>query len=117
MRRKYSLKTKKDFLRLYRRGKTSVDSKLVVYVKKGEANNCRIGFSISKKIGNAVVRNRIKRQLREIFRSRKSELNNIYDLVVVVRKGSVGATYQQLDKTFFYHCKKLGLIDNVKGDD
>ena len=117
MRRKYSTKTKKEFIHLYRRGKTSVDRMMVIYAIKGQAENCRIGFSISKKVGKAVIRNRIKRQLREIFRSRITEFNDIYDLVVVVRKGSVNASYQQLNKVFTAHCKNLGLIYHEQGDD
>jgi len=117
MRREFSLKNKKEFLRLYRKGKTSVDKTMVVYALKGIEKNSRIGFSISKKIGKAVVRNRIKRQLREIFRSRINDFNNIYDLVIVVRRKSVDASYQQLDKVFYGHCLYLGLIDSDKGDD
>ena len=106
MSRHESLRTSRDFTRLYRRGKKSVSNEMVLYVLKGKEEYSRIGYSISKKIGKAVVRNRIKRKLREIFRSRKDRFNDNYDIVIVVRKNSVDATYQRLDEVFIETCQK-----------
>lgn len=80
-----TLKSNSDFRRLYNRGKAVTDPALVVYYSKNRAGICRIGITTSKKIGNAVERNRSRRVIREAFRHVCSELNPCYDIVMVAR--------------------------------
>lgn len=70
---------------------------LVLIYRRTNRAECRIGFSITKKFGNAVQRNRIKRQLREILRLQYNQLKNGYDIIFVVRKEARGASYQMLE--------------------
>lgn len=80
-----TLKSNSDFRRLYNRGKAVTDPALVVYYSKNRAGICRIGITTSKKIGNAVERNRSRRVIREAFRQACPQLNPCYDIVLVAR--------------------------------
>ena len=80
-----TLKSNSDFRRLYNRGKAVTDPALVVYYSKNRAGICRVGITTSKKIGNAVERNRSRRVIREAFRQVCPQLNPCYDIVLVAR--------------------------------
>lgn len=80
-----TLKSNTDFRRLYNRGKTVTDPALVIYYSKNRAGICRIGITTSKKIGNAVQRNRSRRVLKEAFRTVCPEVLPCYDIVIVAR--------------------------------
>jgi|SRR5579883_874383 ribonuclease P protein component len=74
-----------DFRRAYRRGRSASDSSMVVYALANDLARCRLGLSVSRRVGNAVVRNRWKRLLREAFRTSRNALPQGVDLVVVPR--------------------------------
>ena len=78
-----TLKKARDFKNVYGRGKCLVNPLLVLYSFQNNMNINRYGFSISKKVGNAVTRNRIRRCLKEIIKSHEYETG--YDIVIVVR--------------------------------
>lgn len=80
-----TLKSNPDFRRLYNRGKAITNPALVVYYSKNRAGICRIGITTSKKIGNAVERNRSRRVLKEAFRSVCPNVKPEYDIVLVAR--------------------------------
>ena len=80
-----TLKTNPEFRRLYNRGISITDPALVIYYRKNRAGICRIGITTSKKIGNAVERNRSKRVLLEAFRSVCPLIKPEYDMVLVAR--------------------------------
>ena len=84
-----TLKTNSDFRRAYTRGKSYTNPALVMYVRKNRAGSCRIGITASKKIGNAVQRNRARRVIREAFRQVKLPLRSNYDVVFVARTKTV----------------------------
>jgi ribonuclease P protein component len=109
MDKQHTLKKNSDFRRLYARGKSSVNPYLVVYSKKNGMNHNRIGFTVSAKLGNAVIRNRIRRQLREIYRLHLCELKNGIDLIIVARSRCVRGEYQKMDTAFITACRELNL--------
>ncbi|MBR2876388.1 MAG: ribonuclease P protein component [Clostridia bacterium] len=80
-----TLKTNSDFRRLYNRGKAVTNPALVMYYSKNRAGICRIGITTSKKIGNAVERNRSRRVIKEAFRNTSKKFNGGYDIVFVAR--------------------------------
>ena len=84
-----TLKTNSDFRRAYARGKSYTNPALVMYVRKNRAGSCRIGITTSKKIGNAVQRNRARRVIREAFRQVNLPLKGNYDVVFVARTKTV----------------------------
>lgn len=105
-----SLKSNRDFRRLYSRGKRAVSPNLVLYVQKNRLGHNRLGITASKKLGNAVTRNKIRRRLREIYRLHEEEFLPGRDLVVVGRVRGVHSSYQMLDRDFLKLARKLGLL-------
>ena len=103
-----SLKKRRDFVRvqnsaLKRRGK-----RLIVLKDRSLSEaNVRVGFTVSKRVGNAVIRNRVKRRLREIVRASKPLLDAGWDYVVIARPSAATADFQALRKDF--ECQLLAL--------
>ena len=115
MRFSHSLKENSMFRRLYAKGKSAVNSYLVVYCRRNGTEQNRIGYTVSKKLGHAVVRNRVRRRLREIYRLHEAEFQQGWDFVVVARTRTVGAPYAKLDRAFLSLADKLGVLQE-KGD-
>ena len=80
-----TLKRNCDFRRIYARGKSAVSPALVVYFMRNHTGKNRVGFTTSKKIGNAVTRNRARRILKEGLRRVMPDINTGYDFVLVAR--------------------------------
>ena len=98
----YSLKKSRDFQVVYRNGKSLANRYLVVYVKKRDDDGeNRVGISVSKKVGNSVVRHRIKRLIKESYRLNCGQVSGGHDLVVIAREKSSGRTYQEMEKALF----------------
>ena len=107
---KTSLKQNGDFRRVYARGKSAVSPRVVLYCRKNRLPNNRTGFTVSKKLGNAVTRNRIRRRLREIARLSAGSLKQGYDLVFVARTRAVDAEYRMLEADVKSCFEKLKLL-------
>ena len=105
-----SLKNNYEFRRLYNKGQSAALPTLVVYARKNRRAQNRVGYTVSVKLGHAVVRNRVRRRLREIYRLHEGELKSGYDIVVVARSRAVEASYRQLEKDFLHCLRKLELI-------
>lgn len=109
MDKRYRIRENRDFQRLFKRGKSVSNSLLVlIYRRTGQSNN-RFGFSISKKFGNAVKRNKMKRRLREICSEYIVFLKEGYDIVFVPRKNSREAEYIQLKKAVYSLLKRSSI--------
>ncbi|MCF8565711.1 ribonuclease P protein component [Alicyclobacillus tolerans] len=93
----HRLKENRDFRRVFQRGRSVATPRLVLYWLENKSVSFRVGFSVSKKVGNAVERNRLKRQLRACFQSVAGDLDEAHsDFVVVCRQGSKEAEFQEL---------------------
>jgi ribonuclease P protein component len=109
-----SLKENHLFRRLYQKGKSAADSRLAIYVRPNGRQGNRLGFTVSTKLGHAVVRNRTRRRLREIYRLHEDELVCGRDVVIVARVRAAESTYQQLEKSFLHLARKLEMLKKEK---
>lgn len=107
----HRLKKNRDFRRVFQRGKSVATGKLVLYWFERRSGTFRVGFSVSKKIGNAVERNRIKRLLRECFRLHEETLQERpLDFVVVCRPGASEMDYDAVDADVRKLLRKAKLV-------
>ena len=104
------LKENHLFRRAYNRGKSAADSRLALYVRRNGRKSNRLGLTVSTKVGRAVVRNRIRRRLREIYRLHEDGLILGCDVVVVARLRAASSDYHQLEKSFLRLADKLDLL-------
>lgn len=116
MRFSKSLKLNHVFRKLYNRGHSSVTKYLVIYARPNRLGENRIGVTVGKKLGKAVVRNRVRRRLREIYRINEEQFLPGYDIVIVARTRAVDAEFQALQTAYLCAAQKLGLLRN-KGDE
>ena len=105
-----SLKGNYAFRRLYTKGKSSVQPAVVLYCRKNGSGRNRLGLTTGTKVGKAVVRNRVRRRLREIYRLHEGEFRQGWDLVVVARSRAAEATYRELEAQLIRGAGKLGLL-------
>lgn len=107
-----SLKKNHQFQFVYKYGKSYANKFLVMYVKgNGTAGN-RIGISVSKKVGNSVVRHRVTRLIRESYRLHESVFNSGLDIVIVARPSAAGIGYEETKRALL-HLAKLHEIIKV----
>lgn len=111
MKRCYSLKRNKEFRYVYRTGKTVTCRCLVLIYRKNKSGLLHIGLSVSKKNGNSVTRNLIKRRLRSALDRFIPELNPNYNLIVIARRPILDTSFEQIGDSFAYMFKKAGLIE------
>lgn len=109
-----TLKKNSDFRRLYAKGKSASNRYLAMYCRRNGREENRLGYTVSAKLGGAVVRNRVRRRLREIYRLAAPGLKTGWDVVVVARSRCVGAQYAELERAFEELCSKLGLTREEK---
>ena len=106
-----SLKLNHVFQRLYRKGDSAVSPNLALYVRRNGRNQSRLGLTVSTKVGKAVVRNRTRRRLREVYRTNEDKFKSGYDIVVVARVRAAHSRYQVLEKEFLRLAEKVGLME------
>ena len=103
-----SLKKNSDFQKVYRQGKSYANRYLVMYVLENHTEGNRLGISVSKKVGNSVVRHRVTRLIRESYRLNEAEFENSLDIVVVARPQAKDRTYQEIESALMHlagkHC-------------
>lgn len=104
-----SLKKNQDFHKVYKKGKSYANKYLVMYILENDLDNNRIGISVSKKVGNSVVRHRLKRLIKESYRLNESVFNSGLDIVVVARASAKDRTYKEINSALLH----LGKIHKI----
>jgi ribonuclease P protein component len=110
MKKLESLKDNKDFKEIYSTAKSYANKYLVMYVKRNKFSYNRIGISVSKKVGNSVVRHRITRLIRESYRLSEDSILDGLDIIVVARVGAKGRDYCEIVSALLHLIKlhKIG---------
>lgn len=107
----YRLAKRKDFNKVYRFGQSAANRQLVVYYKpQPDVEHFKLGISVSKKIGNAVVRNRMRRVIKEIVRHLSHRIKHQVQIVIIVRKPAVEMEYKSLENSIIHIMKKVQLL-------
>ncbi len=114
MKRCFSLKRNKQFRQVYRKGKSISSRYCVLIYARSRSDIIHVGFSVSKKLGNSVARNRVKRRLREAFRPMISEALPGYDLIFIARDAVKEADFAAIQSTMRYLMRKAGLLKKVQ---
>ena len=108
MKKAYRIKKTTDFDKIIRKKQSFANRQFVMYYQKNNLEHMRLGISVSKKLGKAHERNRLKRYVRESFKNKKEDLNN-YDIIVIVRPMAVNITFEEFGKSINHILKKAKL--------
>ena len=112
MKHSQSLKKNADFQNVYKCGKSFANKYLVMYVKENDTDFNRVGISVSKKVGNSVVRHRIKRLILESYRLHEDMFNSGLDMVIIARAAAKDRTYEEIKSAVLH----LGKLHNITGN-
>ena len=102
MKHSQSLKKNADFQIVYKEGKSFANKYLVMYVKENDLGINRIGISVSKKVGNSVVRHRVKRLILESYRLHEDMFNSSLDIVVIARSSAKEVGYKEIESALLH---------------
>ena len=107
-----SLKKNKDFQIVYRKGQSYANKYLVMYIYQNQSERNRLGISVSKKVGNSVVRHRLTRLIRESYRLQEDKFQNGLDIVIIARAGAKGRIYKEIESALIHLGKLHNIIDS-----
>ena len=110
MKKEERIRKNSHYRYIYNRGRSYSNEYLVLYKFPNRKKINRLGISVSKKVGNSVMRNRIKRLIRESFRKNKNDFKTGYDLIFVARKKSAEADYIIIENSIRFLLNKGGLV-------
>ena len=108
-----SLKKNSDFKFVYSHGKSYANKYLVMYMLENNQGKNRIGISVSKKVGNSVVRHRVTRLIRESYRLHENIFNSGLDIVIVARKSASTVKYIEIESALLH----LGKLHHILKED
>jgi ribonuclease P protein component len=114
LRREYSLRRNKEFRYVYRRGKSVSDKYFVLIYVKTKTPNLKVGFSVSKKLGNAVCRNRIKRRMKEAFFSMLTDVSKKSLIVFIPKERAKDLDYSLILTSLRNLLGRAGLLEIAK---
>lgn len=105
-----SLKKNRDFQTVYKEGKSLANRYLVLYVRENGLAGNRLGISVSKKVGNSIVRHRLTRLIRESYRLQEEMFNSGLDMVVIARVNARGRNYREISSALTHLGKLHGVM-------
>ena len=101
----------KDFQIIYKKGKSYANKYLIMYVLNNKEEENRLGISVSKKVGNSVVRHRITRLVRESYRLQKDKFQTGYDIVVIARSNAKDKSYSEIESALLHLAKLHNILE------
>ncbi|WP_153126896.1 ribonuclease P protein component [Peribacillus tepidiphilus] len=117
MKKKLRIKKNSEFQHVFQKGESFANRQFVIYVlEKPEQDFFRIGLSVSKKIGNAVVRNQIKRYIRQSFLELKDEISTGKDYVIIARKPASEMDFFQVKSSLVHVLKRAKVLRRFPGE-
>ena len=108
-----SLKKNRDFQNVYRNGKSKANKYLVMYVLENQLDSNRLGISVSKKVGNSVIRHHLTRLIRESYRLNKEMFNSGLDIVVIARESAKDRKYKEIESALLHLGKINGILNET----
>ena len=111
-----SLKKRSDFQIVYKKGKSFANRHLVMYKLKNDTDRNRLGISVSKKVGNSVVRHRVTRLIREAYRLNEDKFEQGYDFVIVARVSTKGISYFDMESALLHVAQLQNVRKDVKNE-
>lgn len=111
------LKKNDDFRSVYKKGRSKAERFLIIYVMKNGMETNRIGISVSKKVGNSVVRHRVKRLVKECYRLRENMFINGIDIVFLARKGAGSLDFSETEREVMRLMTLSHAVIKEKGND
>lgn len=115
MKKSYRIKKNDEFQRVFKKGQSVANRQFIIYkLENSEIPHFRIGLSVSKKMGNAVTRNQIKRYVRQAFIELQNELNPSFDYVIIARKPAAEMGFQEVKNSLIHVLKIAKAISKKK---
>ncbi|WP_347548202.1 ribonuclease P protein component [Pseudalkalibacillus hwajinpoensis] len=111
----YRIKKNSEFQNVFKNGNSTANRQFVVYVlKRSDQPQFRIGLSVSKRIGNAVTRNRVKRLVRESFHQLSDQIKFPYDFVVIARKPASDMSFEEVKSSLMHVLNRAHVLKGTK---
>ena len=117
MKKNFRVKREKDFKAIFKEGTSFANRKFVIYQLDNQKKHFRVGLSVSKKLGNAVTRNQIKRRIRHILQNAKVGIAEDVDFVVIARKGVETLGYAEMEKNLLNVLKLSKIYQEGNGSE
>ncbi|TFE01435.1 ribonuclease P protein component [Jeotgalibacillus salarius] len=117
MKKEQRIKKNPEFQAVFKKGTSMANRQFVLYrLKKQDQKAFRLGMSVSKKVGNAVMRVQIKRYIRQVFHELSNELNPSYDYVVIARKPAADLNFHETKKSLTHVLKKSRVLKSESSE-
>ncbi len=107
----YPIKKNEDFSLIYKKGRSRANKYFIMYAKKNGSDKNRIGISVSKKVGNSVVRHRVKRLVKESYRLHEKMFNSGLDIVVIARSSAADLGFYDVESALLHLLKLHNIYD------
>lgn len=111
----YRLRSNMEFKKVYNNGKNYWNRNLVLFLRKNDLGYTRVGYTITKKVGNSVVRNKIRRQMKEIYRLNFHLIKDGYDLIFIPKKNTVDIPFKEFENAMIHIMKISKILKKESG--
>ncbi|TLS35130.1 ribonuclease P protein component [Pseudalkalibacillus caeni] len=111
MNKQYRIKKNSEFQAVFQKGRSAANRQFVLYVlERSDQEHFRLGLSVSKKVGNAVTRNRVKRLVKEAFHQMEEDIKVPFDFVVIARKPAVDLDFEMVKSSLKHVLKRAKIV-------